>query len=384
MSKQADADERVKEVNTDIASTYCYNLKFTNILLCCSLVAHAVIPVSVLPSSAAVVLLATIIVYCGSYRSVKPTAPTEAITQKDAMQYPIFGSAVLFSLFLVLKLVPKYYINVVLTGYFCVVGIAALGATALPVLEVNVVKKLVLPPSIQNKSCKIVIPAIKYLLSSEVKIEMSYEEIISGLFALPILVWYVITRNWIANNLIGVSFSVQAIEHISIGSFKIGFILLCGLFFYDIFWVFCTPVMVTVAKGLNIPIKLLFPRLPGEPMSLLGLGDIVIPGIFVALLLRFDEDMAAHEVQRKGTYKERLYFHSAIVGYLLGISLTIMVMLFFKAAQPALLYIVPCVILVPLGTAFVHNEHSKLFSYSEGEDGVVNIKDGETETKKTK
>lgn len=28
-----------------------------------------------------------------------------------------------------------------------------------------------------------------------------------------------------------------------------------GLFFYDIFWVFFTPVMVTVAKSFNAPIK---------------------------------------------------------------------------------------------------------------------------------
>eukprot|EP00958_Prasinococcus_capsulatus_P027655 scaffold5769_cov402-Prasinococcus_capsulatus_cf.AAC.4 len=80
------------------------------------------------------------------------------------------------------------------------------------------------------------------------------------------------------------------------GSVKIGTILLGGLFFYDIFWVFCTPVMVGVAKNIDAPIKLLFPRLleidadpdAAKPFSMLGLGDIVIPGIYVALLLRMD------------------------------------------------------------------------------------------------
>ena len=33
-------------------------------------------------------------------------------------------------------------------------------------------------------------------------------------------------------------------EHLSLGSTPVGIILLCGLFVYDIFWVFCTPVMV--------------------------------------------------------------------------------------------------------------------------------------------
>jgi minor histocompatibility antigen H13 len=49
--------------------------------------------------------------------------------------------------------------------------------------------------------------------------------------------------------------------------------------------------MVTVAKSVDAPIKLLFPiDLLADPpkLSMLGLGDIVIPGIFVALCLRYD------------------------------------------------------------------------------------------------
>ena len=69
-------------------------------------------------------------------------------------------------------------------------------------------------------------------------------------------------------------------------------VLLAGLFFYDVFWVFGTDVMVTVAKGLDVPIKVVFPRgvmavleqgiwnkPVGVQFSMLGLGDIVIPGI---------------------------------------------------------------------------------------------------------
>ncbi|PNX91774.1 signal peptide peptidase-like protein, partial [Trifolium pratense] len=52
-----------------------------------------------------------------------------------------------------------------------------------------------------------------------------------------------------------------------------------GLFVYDIFWVFFTPVMVSVAKSFDAPIKLLFPTADlKRPFSMLGLGDIVIPG----------------------------------------------------------------------------------------------------------
>ena len=61
---------------------------------------------------------------------------------------------------------------------------------------------------------------------------------------------------------------------------------MCSLFFYDVFWVFGSKsvfgsnVMVTVAKGVEAPIKLMFPR--GQngcgdlEFSMLGLGDIVV------------------------------------------------------------------------------------------------------------
>ncbi|KOC62490.1 Minor histocompatibility antigen H13 [Habropoda laboriosa] len=39
-----------------------------------------------------------------------------------------------------------------------------------------------------------------------------------------------------------------------------GCILLCGLLFYDAFWVFGTDVMITVAKSFEVPIKLVFPQ----------------------------------------------------------------------------------------------------------------------------
>jgi minor histocompatibility antigen H13 len=56
----------------------------------------------------------------------------------------------------------------------------------------------------------------------------------------------------------------MALRNIDLSNFKVGFMLLWFLFFYDIFWVYGTDVMVTVAKKLDIPIKLLFPYLNDE------------------------------------------------------------------------------------------------------------------------
>ena len=71
---------------------------------------------------------------------------------------------------------------------------------------------------------------------------------------------------------------------LNLGSMKTGVILLWGLFLYDVWWVFFTPVMVAVATKIDGPIKLLFPtRSLDRKFNMLGLGDIVIPGAHCTL-----------------------------------------------------------------------------------------------------
>ena len=102
---------------------------------------------------------------------------------------------------------------------------------------------------------------------------------------------YILTKSWIYNNILATIMSINAIQLCFLGNFKNGFMMLTFLFFYDIFFVFGTDVMLTVAKSIDAPIKILFPTdWSHEPpkFSLLGLGDIVIPGIFMAMCLRYD------------------------------------------------------------------------------------------------
>jgi len=124
---------------------------------------------------------------------------------------------------------------------------------------------------------------------------LTKSEVAGGIIAIIPTIIYAYTKNWLMNNLFGLSFSICGIESLILPSFKVGFILLWGLFFYDIFWVYGTDVMLTVAKSVDAPIKLIFPiSLVADPptFSMLGLGDIVIPGVFIALCLKFDVDKA--------------------------------------------------------------------------------------------
>jgi len=74
-------------------------------------------------------------------------------------------------------------------------------------------------------------------------------------------------------------------------SFVNGAVYLMGMLMYDIFWVFCSDVMTTVAQELILPIKLIFPSNPSGitiTYYVLGIGDIILPAIFISLMLRFD------------------------------------------------------------------------------------------------
>jgi len=135
--------------------------------------------------------------------------------------------------------------------------------------------------------------------------------------------------------------------------------------------------MVTVAKNFDAPVKLLFPKdiLFNETTgySMLGLGDIVIPGIFVALMLRYDftrnkeyKKLRSKDIglgfnfsgdssiivtvkdgSKKKTEKillQKPFFKFTFISYIIGMIVTIVIMHFFKAAQPALLYLLPACI----------------------------------------
>ncbi|PRP84158.1 hypothetical protein PROFUN_04149 [Planoprotostelium fungivorum] len=315
---------------------------------------------------ASIVTMACVPIYIGSYLSTHQKE-IESMSTEDAMKFPLVGSAVLFGLYLAFKFFSKEYINLLLTGYFLFFGLLAVAGTLKHVVQLVIkdnailIKKEFVP--FWNKS-------------KPINIELDRADLVSGTMATVVAIWYATTKHWVANNILGLSFSIQGISLLSLGSYKIGSILLGGLFFYDIFWVFGTDVMVTVAKSFDAPIKLLFPKnLFADVLqfSMLGLGDIVIPGVFIALLLRFD---------RSRGNKMPIYFTVTYIAYILGLLLTLFVMHHFRAAQPALLYLVPACVGSSFGLATVRNEIKQLLDYTE--ESPILVKEKEEEAKSEK
>lgn len=197
--------------------------------------------------------------------------------------------------------------------------------------------------------------------------------------ALP-LAYVPLGRPWILSNALALCLATAALAFLRLDGFPTAFLLLVLLLVYDIFWVFYTPVMVTVAKGIDAPIKLLAPKPGGvKEFAMLGLGDVVIPGLVVALCLRFDlarhaKSHPAKDVTPSSPFGKS-YFITAVASYIAGLVATIYAMQWSGRAQPALLYLSPACILGPTLLALVRGELGLLWKWRDEEEKKEEVDD---------
>ncbi|KAI7789775.1 putative minor histocompatibility antigen H13 [Triplophysa rosa] len=294
-------------------------------------------------------LMALLPIFFGALRSVgcskskNASDMPETITSRDAARFPIIASCTLFGLYLFFKIFSQEYINLLLSMYFFVLGILALSHTMSPFMC------RLFPANLPNKQYQLLFTQGSGEGKEEiVNYEFDTKDLICLVISSVVGVWYILKKHWVANNLFGLAFALNGVELLHLNNVSTGCILLGGLFVYDVFWVFGTNVMVTVAKSFEAPIKLVFPQdllekgLDARNFAMLGLGDIVIPGNF------------------KNT---RTYFYTSFLAYIFGLGLTIFVMHTFKHAQPALLYLVPVCLGFPMLVALIKGELTEMFSY---------------------
>ncbi|XP_066931604.1 minor histocompatibility antigen H13-like [Clytia hemisphaerica] len=342
----------------------------------------AATPEGLLLAYASLILMALLPIWFGSFKSVifnkkqkESGEKIESMSKKDAAMFPLIASGALFGLYVFFKLFSKEYINLLLTVYFFIIGVVCITNLLRPFVAP------LIPASFPNANYHLVlIEGNEDKKESLIDFKFDRIDLVDLGLAAVIGVWYLVKKHWIANNIFGLSFSLTGVEALHLNSFPIGCILLGGLFFYDIFWVFGTDVMVTVATSFEAPIKVIFPMdflehgVWGKNFAMLGLGDIVIPGIFVALLLRFDNS--------KGT-GSRAYFYSSFIAYFLGLVLTVVILHVFKSAQPALLYLVPACLGSALLCALVRGEISELFKYEDHPEEMLATGDSKKKEEET-
>ena len=177
---------------------------------------------------------------------------------------------------------------------------------------------------------------------------------------------------WITQDIMGACMCIMFLSIIKLNSIRVASILLMVAFFYDIFFVFVTPllfkgesIMITVATsggppkadpswcekypddgncqgGDPLPMLLTVPRFEDYQggASLLGLGDIVLPGLLLSFAARLDAAMKLVVTARRSSHC--CYFGPLIVAYAVGLMMANVAVYWMNMGQPALLYLVPC------------------------------------------
>mmetsp|Transcript_8195 Transcript_8195/g.18337 ORF Transcript_8195/g.18337 Transcript_8195/m.18337 type:complete len:523 (-) Transcript_8195:52-1620(-) len=169
--------------------------------------------------------------------------------------------------------------------------------------------------------------------------------------ACSLAVVFLLNRNndeigWIVQDIFGVALLLIIQKTVRFPNLKVATIFLVCTFFFDIFWVFISPrifgksVMVEVATGggtgQSVPLVLKIPDAYGS-FKILGYGDIAIPGLLISLLRR-------HDLTSKYSLCSG-YFAYGVVGYALGLVATFISLFLMKHGQPALLFLVPGILM---------------------------------------
>lgn len=388
----------------------------------------------------------------------------EGLSPSDAIVFPVLAGLTLGGLYFVIKVLKNAtLLNKILGWYFSIIGVFGVGKLAADSL--NVVTTFIFPSSWSSggtayyvyaskreqatkymngarvevlrqskknnpfpgyistlhfpESVNKVLWTTRALLKSHwifrgyfhgvfsVKSKVLINDVLGFIIGLAMVVLYnTNNKPWWLTNLIGFGFCYGTLQLMSPTTFWTGTLILAGLFIYDITMVFYTPLMVTVATSLDVPIKLVFPG--PKRGGMLGLGDVVLPGIMMAIALRFDlylhylrqqrtispnKDSANDKTIFKVEYQDatrhwgekywtnsvkgsedtvadgmrfkKTYFHASVVGYLIGMLVTLVVLNVYNHAQPALLYLVPGVLLALWGTALVRGERTLMWEYTE-------------------
>lgn len=165
------------------------------------------------------------------------TSDRETMRKEDALHFPLIGSCSLFGLYLAFKYLDKDLVNLLIGAYFAVVGCLALTITIDPLVVRLAFSK---DQKLRRIGRPVNHPFPVWLAGEspwDFTVEYTNSQVVSLVLAATICAFYLKSKPWYLNNVLGISFCLQGIERFSLGTYKIGAILLVGLFFYDIFWV---------------------------------------------------------------------------------------------------------------------------------------------------
>lgn len=211
-------------------------------------------------------------------------------------------------------------------------------------------------------------------------------DIICLLLSVSIGVWYLLQKHWIPNNMLGLACSISSIELLQLNNVVTGYIMMIIYYLDTVCFSLGQSFWESLATSIDLPILILFPKnvvdgaaaaaatLSHHPSAaaaammpinyaLFDVADIVIPGIFLALMLRFDQSNAttAH-----GARKLNVYFYATLLGYVAGILLAWSMLIAFRVVYTTTAFVVPGCLVPPALVALRLGDVKVYFSYDDG------------------
>jgi len=321
--------------------------------------------------------------------------PAFSVTVREGLFMLAAAAAVLVSLYLLVR-----------AGFsiiYFVIGVFALGSFQALVLLAFLPGLRALPRGVGKRLESITLLS-RVIRGAELRV--SAAQALALTLAAGCVATWVLLRHagwaWLPQDAFGVALCCMFLLQLQLNGLRDACVLLALFFAYDVFMVFLSPyvfgssVMIDVATagapvavpnwacycranpgdvsscgpGEVMPILLRLPRVSGYQggYAMLGLGDVVLPGLLLSLCLRFDlalkreglygtDALALRRARRRAaTLRGASYWQVALIGYGLGIALAMAAVAAFKSGQPALLYLVPCTVVPVLVLASVRGD----------------------------
>ena len=300
--------------------------------------------------------LAVTTVYLGGRQEVIDVP--EKISQSSAIYAPVFASVSIGVLYCLLK------VGIDPTALYAI-GVTLFGTLAISDIGVPILRNIF--PQYDFAHAEVKIPK---QLANTLKLDRSSLPL-DGLITLLVGVlctfvyWSPVSmeQKFLVSNAIAWALGMVSLGAISLGSYQTGALFLAGLFCYDAFWVFGTDVMMTVATKVEAPVKFLYTAPPSDiprdyPFSVLGLGDVVIPGLFVRLTAKVDEVLQP---------KNLSYFSVATAAYATGLAMCFGANEIYHNGQPALFYLDPLLLGGTIACATLNDQVREVWNFKESE-----------------
>jgi minor histocompatibility antigen H13 len=254
---------------------------------------------------------ATITIYCGAHRGLTARRRQE-IGLRESMLLPVGAAVTLVGVYLLITYFKDLDLSAVVNAYFFVLSSAALfGAAAPPLRRVFGGGGGESEENNRNLGVEVSLPKGLFLDEqgdSVTKATLRASDAAALVFALSVAAADALThhQNFTLSNACAAAVAADVLQLLGLRSFKAAGLLLGGLACYDVLAVFASgaltadgeSLMSKVALAASGPTRLLFPRSAADlassasaspfPFSLLGLGDVAIPGLLACLALKYD------------------------------------------------------------------------------------------------